>query len=477
MTQPKKPNIIIFMPDQLRADSVGTFGKSIVQTPNFDRIASMGAAFENCFVQHPVCTPSRCCIMTGWYSHVRGHRTLNYLLHKDEPNLLKYLKNAGYWVEWHGKNDLLTYESFMDSVDHRGKLTGDGKTFIDNPWEENHHLRRSFYYGKRQDNLIRDHDYSVVENAIHFLKNRPKDKPFFLYLPLIYPHPPYNVEEPYFSMYDRSKVPAPAKVEFDKKPRFVKKYHELHWMDRVSEEEQREIIATYYGMVTRTDNLFGRLMYTLEDEGIMDDTAIFIFSDHGDYTCDYGLVEKWWTGLTDNLVRVPVIAKFPGMKRTNIKLSNMIESIDLFPTIMDLAGIENYHTQFGKSLIPLINGEVQSHREYVFAEGGHHPQDLHCKEELLQGIYYPKTYLQREDFSYIHKAVMVRSEKWKYIKHLSDIPELYDLENDPREENNLALESGYKDIISEMESQLLGWYFETCDIVPMELDPRDFKLV
>lgn len=471
--QLKKPNFIVFMPDQLRADSIGTFGKSIVQTPNFDRLASLGVAFENCFVQHTVCTPSRCSIMTGWYPHVRGHRTLNYLLHEDEPNLMKYLRNAGYWVEWHGKNDLLNYKSFEESVDHRGKIEGKQNTFIPNPWDEGHHLRRSFYFGKRPDDMAYDHDYFVIENAINFLKNRPADKPFFLYLPLIYPHPPYNIEEPYFSMYDRTKVPSPAKAEYSTKPRFVRKYHELHWMDKVSEEEQKEIIATYYGMITRTDALFGKILDVVEQEGLMDDTAIFVFSDHGDYTCDYGLVEKWWTGLTDNLVRVPLIIKYPGMKCNNLKLDNLVESIDLFPTIMELAGINNYHEQFGKSLLPLINGEINTHREYVFAEGGHHPQDLHCKEELLQGIYYPKTYLQREDFRYIHKAVMIRSDKWKYIKHLNDIPELYNMKEDPKEERNLALEPEYKDIILEMEQQLLRWYMETCDNVPLELDTRD----
>lgn len=475
----EKTNIIFILLDQLRSDSVGTFGHSMVRTPNMDKLAGEGAAFENCFVQHTVCTPSRCSIMTGWYAHVRGHRTLNHLLHKDEPNLMKYLKDAGYWVEWHGKNDLMDYESFVESVDHKGKLTMTGKTFIDNPWEKDHPLRKSFYFGERIESEVVDHDYCCIENAINFIQQRPEEKPFFLYLPLLYPHPPYNIEEPYFSMYDRNEVPAPAAVNYDVRPRFYRKYHTVHGMDRVDEKMQREIIATYYGMITRTDMLIGKLLDTMEKQGLKDNTAIVICSDHGDYTCDYGLVEKWWCGLTDNLVKVPLIISYPGMSKKGQKFEHLVESIDLFPTILDLAGIKEYHTQYGKSLLPLVEGQTTEHRECVFAEGGHHPQDLHCREDILGdevigGIYYPKTSYPYEDFSYMHRAAMARTAKWKYIKHLTDVAELFDLEADPREENNLALDPVYKGVIQEMESKLLNWYMQTSDVVPMKPDKREF---
>jgi choline-sulfatase len=469
-----KPNFVFFMLDQLRADSIGTFGESIVQTPNFDKLASEGAAFANCFVQHSVCTPSRCSIMTGWYPHVNGHRTLNYLLQPHEPNLLKYLHENGYHIEWYGKNDLLVKESFDQSVDNRKKILNGDKTYIPNPWPKDSRLHQSFYYGEKSVEFIRDHDYECVQNSIEFIENRPEDKPFFLYLPLIYPHPPYNVEEPYFTMYDRKKVPLPAKADFSTKPKFVERYHKLHRIDELTQEDLREIKATYYGMITRTDDLLGQLLKTLEREGLMENTVIVILSDHGDYTGDYGLVEKWWTGLTDDLVRTPLIIKAPFIKNKGTKLYDLIESIDIFPTIMEMAGIEDYHTQFGKSLMPLINGKNDTHREYVFAEGGHHPQDKHCSEEVLEGIYHAKTYLQQEDFGYIHNAVMVRSKEWKYIKHLNDTAELYNLLKDPQEEKNLAKNEEYSGVIADMEKQLLKWYMKTCDNVPMEMDERDF---
>ncbi len=109
-------NFIFFMPDELRAESIGCYGHPLAPTPNIDRLAAEGARFDQGHVQHTVCTPSRCSLMTGWYPRVRGHRTLWHMLRPDEPNLLKYLKWAGYDVYWGGKNDLLAPASFADSV-------------------------------------------------------------------------------------------------------------------------------------------------------------------------------------------------------------------------------------------------------------------------------------------------------------------------------------------------------------------------
>jgi len=89
-------NIIFFNPDELRAESVGCYGHPNAPTPRLDRLAAEGTRFDQCHAQHPVCSPSRCSFMTGWYPHVRGHRTLWHLLRPDEPTLLKYLKEAGY---------------------------------------------------------------------------------------------------------------------------------------------------------------------------------------------------------------------------------------------------------------------------------------------------------------------------------------------------------------------------------------------
>ena len=119
MGNAKRPHILIFNPDQFRADALGHMGNPAAVTPNLDRLAQTdGVSFRNAFCQNPVCTPSRCSFMTGWYPHVNGHRTMYHMLHSDEPVLLKTLKNSGYTVWWGGKNDLVPgqdgYDAFCD---------------------------------------------------------------------------------------------------------------------------------------------------------------------------------------------------------------------------------------------------------------------------------------------------------------------------------------------------------------------------
>ena len=121
-------NIIYYNPDELRADVLGCYGHPMVKTPNIDRLAAKGTTFENCFVQHTVCSPSRCSFLTGWYPHVRGHRSLWHLLKPDEPNTLKYLKQHGYHVNCVGKNDALATETFADSVHEIHMPHGAGHT-------------------------------------------------------------------------------------------------------------------------------------------------------------------------------------------------------------------------------------------------------------------------------------------------------------------------------------------------------------
>ncbi len=111
-----RPNIILFVADEMRADTLSCYGNPVTKTPNFDRIAAEGTKFANCHVQFPICGPSRCSMVTGWPASVRGHRSQSYFLRPDEPNLFRYLKQSGYDVFWFGKNDMLAAESFYDSV-------------------------------------------------------------------------------------------------------------------------------------------------------------------------------------------------------------------------------------------------------------------------------------------------------------------------------------------------------------------------
>ncbi|MBQ36084.1 MAG: arylsulfatase [Gemmatimonadaceae bacterium] len=470
----KPPNMVIFMPDELRWDCVGYTGNNVIQTPNVDRLAGEGTGFNHFYVNHTVCSPSRVCMFTGWYPHVRGHRTLWHLLQPDEPNVFRYLKEAGYHVEMWGKNHLLADASVESSISFRGTVDYDRERGIDNnPIDPDDKWFRTMYYGERPSKVSNDWDRQWVDGALEFLNSKPPE-PFCLFLPLFFPHPPYWVEEPYFSMYDRKSVPTPSPAEYAGKPKYYPEIHHSRDLDKFTPDELREIVATYYGMVSRIDDQFGEVIGALENNGFWDSTATFFFSDHGDYVGDYGLTEKWPSGLEDCLARVPLAIRIPGADPQPIT-DALAETIDLTPTILDLAGIDIAHDQFGKSLLPLIRGETTGHKDAVFAEGGHRPQE-HQSLELVDDdadpnyVYYPKGRSQTDDPSAVCKAAMVRTLDWKYISRLDDTDELYDMQNDPGEMVNLVDRPEHAAIQTELHDRLLRWFLETGDVVPWEKD-------
>ena len=468
----RRPNFIFFNPDELRADAVHHLDGRPVRTPNLDRLAADGVTFGRCFVPNTVCTPSRCAFMTGWYPHVGGHRTLWNMLQPHEPNLLRYLREAGYYVSWHGKNDLLAPASFASSVDHRSDAPAQQPTFPGNPWPADHPYHRSFYQGCRGEAPYHDADRLHVEEAIDLVR-RPPDQPFFLYLPLTFPHPPYSVEEPYFSLHDRSSVPTPLPAALADKPHFMRALHRGNRVDELSPDQLREIVATYYGMVTRTDALLGELLDALDASPAAEDTVVVVMSDHGDYVGDYGLVEKWPTGFQDCLTRVPLIWRLPGGPRGR-RADALVESIDFMPTVLELAGVEARHDHFGRSLLPIIQGETDRHRDAVFAEGGHRPHETQSIEPLFpeESIYHVKTRVQQEDPSTVAKAAMVRTERWKYVSRLAGGDELYDLAADPGELVNRVDDPTLTSVRGDLHERLLRWFVETSDQVPREQDPR-----
>ncbi|WEG11205.1 sulfatase-like hydrolase/transferase [Pullulanibacillus sp. KACC 23026] len=485
----KKPHIVIFNPDQWRGDVMGHLGNQAAVTPNLDQIIQEEAvSFQNTFCQNPVCTPSRCSFMTGWYPHVRGHRTMFHMLRKDEPVLLKTLKESGYFVWWGGKNDLVPaeygYEDYCD-VKYEPKqkpnpLWGNGEAWRGDPESDTFY---SFYVGKldnASNEKYYDPDWANVLGAVEQIKNRPEDQPLCLYLPLSYPHPPYAVEEPWFSLIDRSKIPEriQAPENWEGKPSLLKGIYERQGMQTWTEDRWKELRATYYGMCARVDHQFGLIVKALKETGIYEETAIFFFSDHGDFTGDYGLVEKTQNTFEDCLTNVPLIIKPPvGIDLKPGINDALVELIDISATIEELTNIKLHHTHFGRSLVPLISGKVKEHRNSVFCEGGRLANEEHCKEKESNsskegGLYWPRLSFQINDGPEHTKAVMCRNKRYKYVRRLYEKDELYDLQNDPSELNNCIDEPEMKDILSELKERMLTFYQETCDVVPHDPNLR-----
>jgi len=492
MPMSPRPNLVIFNPDQWRGDVLGHLGNPAAITPNLDAWAATEAvSFRNAFTQNTVCTPSRTSFMTGWYPHVRGHRTMFHMLRPDEPMLLKRLKDASYFVWWGGKNDLVpAQKGFADYCDVKYSPSTHPPS---RPVRPNLHLLPgwrteqgvpgyySFYAGRIEgdppDGRYYDSDWFHIEGAIDFIRDRPRDPPFCIYLPLFNPHVPYGVKDPWFSIVDRSKLPARAPVpDWTLKPSMLAGMYERQGIQSWTEEQWTELRAVYYGKCARVYHQFGLLMDALRETGVYDNTAVFVFADHGDLTGDYGVVEKCDNVFPDPLTRVPFLIKPP--EGTPVRARVSVELVDFPATVEALVGLEPTHTHFGRSLLPALAGDTDEHRDAVFTEGGRLHGEVHAMElesgehGWPTGHYWPNLSLQQSEGPEHTKAVMCRTRDYKYVRRLYESDELYDLRADPQEVVNRINDPALAAVLSTLRDRMLTFFLETGDVVPHDADLR-----
>jgi arylsulfatase A-like enzyme len=495
---PDRPHLILFNPDQWRGDVMGHHGNPAAQTPTLDRwVEEDAVSFSQAFCQNPVCTPSRCSLMTGWYPHVRGHRTMFHMLRDDEPMLLQSLKESGYYVWWGGKNDVVPaqhgYEDYCHvkyEPDRPPNEKWGGERVEGWRGEPGSDTYYSFHVGKiptgPDESYYYDPDWAYVLGAIEhihqYAADPPDDRPLCLFLPIAYPHPPYAVEDPWHSQIDRSALPprTPPPNTWSHKPSILQAIAERQNLQGWDESRWDELRATYYAMCARVDAQFGLVLDALRETGLYDDSAVFFFSDHGDFTGDYGLVEKTQNTFEDCLTRVPFIMKLPsGVPAQPGIRDALVELIDLPATIEALAGLHPEHTHFGRSLLPLVAGQADEHRDAVFCEGGRLRSETHCMElestdgeKRPESLYWPRLEPQRREGPEHTKAVMCRTKRYKYVRRLYESDELYDLQADPGERHNRIDDSTLSDVHHELKDRLLTFLLETGDVVPHDPDAR-----
>ena len=465
-----RPNIVLYVPDEMRADALSCYGNPVTKTPNFDRLASQGTRFENCHVQFPVCGASRCSFLTGWPASVRGHRSLYYFLRPDEPNLFRYLKDAGYDVFWLGKNDAFAADTFHSSVTvwKSGALAPTGATA--EPVSLTPGITSMLLPpdGDRRSTG----DYALVQEAISILGRRESDRPVCLFLALFNPHPPYSAPADFHHMYDARALPPLIPPGGARRPDFHRAIREAYGLERLTDESLRKVRAVYYGQVSYSDWVLGELMEGMERAGREKDTALIAFSDHGDYAGDYGLVEKWPSGLEDCLTHVPMIVRVPGGAPA-VVAPEMIEVFDILQTCLELAGARARHTHFSRSMLPQARAEGGDPRRAAFTEAGYNTYEPQAFEPLIAGLYEPKTRLQNEHPETITRAASVRTRTHKLIIRPNGQSELYDCARDPAMRENLFGDSTVASVQAALQTRLLNWYINTSGIAPMDKDGRD----
>ncbi len=478
-------NLIFITADEMRADCAGFMGQPLCPTPHLDLLAKQGVVFENHFSVHGKCVPSRCSMLTGRYPHTDGHRAINHenTIPDGTPNLHLHLKNRGYETAFFGLNH--THENLYTGRNRKGESIADYHSFTE--VEFDHFLERewpvppqTYFPAPAPDPCHETHcqtrplngfcDDTRAEQAVHYLRYiRDRARPFYLHLNLSLPHPPYKVEEPYFSMYDRGLVePFPQDLTRNA-PLPLVKMREFRGGNALTEAAARELKAVYLGMITKVDSLIGRVLQTIEREGLMENSILIFTSDHGDFAGQYGLPEKWDTAMQDCLLHVPFLLHSPGLPRGE-RCRALSEHVDLAPTILDLLGFEP-EPQWGihgRSLLPTLRGAAG--KDFVFAGGGH-------EESLIRRFNTP-AYSKRPDGTMeaatqgkqrtyeecpetMARVKMVRTREWKLVVRLTGGDELYHLPSDPHELNNLHGLPEHTAITAELTHQLLLWCLRT----------------
>ncbi|MDO7925775.1 sulfatase-like hydrolase/transferase [Pseudomonas sp. KFB-139] len=460
------PNFIVIVADQLRVDCLPGFNpRSPVQTPHLDRLAGRGVRFSEAFTQHSVCSPSRVSFLSGRYPHVNGHRSLQYLLGQQEPNFLRSFKESGYHVVHAGaRGDTFAAGAAELSLDEHGFADPALSSLADfmgkNHGQERDEMARAHYRGERPGDVV-DFDEATIRTAEQWLNGAPA-KPWVLYIPLIFPHPPFAVEQPWFSQYPREAVEVPRHAT-GPRAGFYAELARRHGWDRLTEEQWREIRGVYYGMISRLDSHVGRLLDGLQASTGADNTFVTFFSDHGEYLGDFGLVEKWPAGVDECLVRTPLIVAGPGLAGGE-RSDALVELIDVFPTLLDLAGVSAGHAHFGRSFSACLYDPAATHRDEAFSEGGFRIEEA----DLLERGPFPydiKSQLQHDRPELVGKVVALRNREWTYVWRLYEPGELYHRPSDPHEQHNLAGQARYASLEQQLAMRVLRWLLDTADVI------------
>jgi choline-sulfatase len=498
-----RPNILWIMADQFRYDCVGANGNTIIKTPQLDRLAQQSVNFSQAFVQAPVCVPSRASFFTGRYPHSHRNRVNYTPLAASEVLLPARLQSAGYRTALVGKTHL--YYHYPPTADE-ARRTGfdlvdlhDGVYFTDEwsayaQWRNAHDPLHDLPYRKLAIDVPQlraglpadanpdraaiaqqytDTSWTGMQARARLKELAAGDRPFFLFCSFWKPHGPYEVPTPFDSMYNQVEIPLPAAETLEtigRLPPPVQKLilrgkHPDYAMDRRTLQWH---YRSYYGTVSHLDREIGLVLESLGKLGLLENTIVVFTSDHGDQLLEHGLLGK--NVFFEASIHVPLMIRFPGRIRPG-RCDALVESVDVLPTLLELIGAPEPDNCQGRSLTALCDGSGRPAppREAVFSENiipeiiSQSPLDfVFAKGKGVKGVRHPD-------------AKMVRTQRWKYCYYGDGYAELYDLQNDPHEQHNLAADPAHKPVVDELQKRLLDWLItadETDQIAPRWLLPK-----
>ncbi len=448
----ERPNVLVILTDDMRWDAIGVVqkeqGKAALfpwfKTPNLDRLASEGVRFTNAFCTTSLCSPSRASFLSGQYAH--RHKVLNNFTDypNDLPSYPAGLRTAGYETayigKWHmGEDDDRKRPGFDYWMSHKGQ-----GNYFDTEFNVD---------GERK--VVKGYYTTVVTDAAIGWMKRKHEKPWMLILGHKAPHGGPIVPEPkYEKAFDTETITKPANADAYKaaggKPKWLEEsFPTWHGLGGplYGQKEYGKFVRAYLGTIASVDDSVGRLYQTLKDAGQLDNTLIVFTTDNGFAIGDHGRVDKR-TAYEESL-RLPMLVRYPPLAKAGTVVKEMVLSLDLAPTLLDVCGAKPLSNPDGRSWKPLLAGNATGWRSAFFYQYNYEAQ-----------------------FPYTPNVRAVRTPDWKYIRypHGDGKPdrhaaELYDLKADPLEMKNLATEPGHAAKLKEL-AELLDRQMKDHDALP-----------
>ncbi|SKB74513.1 Arylsulfatase A [Salegentibacter holothuriorum] len=442
--QEKKYNVLFIIADDLTTTAVSAYGNPIPKTPNIDKLASQSVKYTRAYSQYPVCGPSRASMMFGYYpnaSTTYGYVSGRENMGPQRKSWSQLFKDHGYYAArvskiFHmgipidietgsnGEDDAASWTERFNSQAPEWKSEGDAELVQNNPYGNKPRKGGNVMTIVRAEggDSIQS-DGKTAEKASSLIREH-KNEPFFLAVGFVRPHVPFVAPKEYFKSYPYREMILPPQVanDWDDIPqRGINYVNSVN--AQMTEEQEKKAIAGYYASVSFMDAQVGKVLKTLEEEGLEDNTIVIFTSDHGFHLNEH----RYWmkVSLHEESVRVPLIIKVPGKKPA---VSNsFVELLDLYPTVANLVGLEYSKDLQGKDIGKTLDNPDFEVRDMVFS--------------VTQG----------------GESFLIRNKDWAYIQYDEDAGagmELYNMKIDSQQFNNLAYNPLYANVVTEMQKAL-----------------------
>jgi choline-sulfatase len=432
----KPTNLLFLLSDEHNRDCLGCYGHPLVQTPALDALAVRGVRFEGAYSNCPICVPARASLATGQYVHQIGYWDNAFPYEGRVPSWGHRLIDAGHRVDAIGK---LHYRSATDQDGFSHKIVPlnvvDGIGDVMGAIREDPPIRTGTREGIRGagpgTSTYLDYDIDIARRACQWLGEIQTNQPWVLLVSFVCPHPPFIAPPELFAKYPLADIPLPVQNRLDQQPGhpgLARLRQIMQYQEPFTEEQIRRVTAAYYGMCTHLDQQIGKVLRALEENGLAESTRVLYTSDHGESMGRRGLWGKFT--MYEESVAVPLILAGPDVPEGQV-CRDLVSLVDLYPTILEAVGVpltEEEKNLPGASLWPIAKG--QPARRPVFSE--YHAVGSTSASYLL------------------------REGRYKYIHYVGYPPQLFDLQSDPQEINDLATRPEHQDRLAEMERKLRG---------------------